>query len=657
MKRYGLLTALLGISSLYAAEDPGFVVTHHEAPQRLLVNGTATTAMQKVRQATPFNLSFDALGQTFSLELEPNDRVLSPESRAALSDEVTLHRGRMKGKAGSWARIVMADGTPQGLIWDGSEMYALEAQGDNAVRSDHPVIYRLADTYVTPGTMSCGASMKVGSASAMYTKLVGELVAAQAVGPGATSELELSTIADFEFFERHGPLADTAIAIRLNNVDGIFSEQLGVQLTVDTVEVHSVPNDPFTDTHDAGHLLDELADYRFNSQVHSSRGLTYLYTGRNLDGSTVGIAFVNALCSRRFGAGLSEGSHGPTFDSLIAAHEIGHNFGAPHDAEEGSACEAETDHFLMAPSVNGSDQFSQCSIAQIQPRIASAACITELPTVDMSISSTDGGSTVMLGNDAAVTFDISNVGTLEATNVEAEIELPDSVAFVSAESSVGTCTSGAGTVNCELGTVAGGSNRSVTVIATAISVGDAPFSASVFADADDNADNDATVATLTIVEAVDLSVNTLPAAQVGLNQGTTIRAGLDNRSTLNATGVELSISLGQGLRADSASWSLGSCTVAAQRIDCETDNFAAQGSATVDFAVAGTATGAQTYTVTMTSAEVDANTADNSRNGTVTVNAATSDASSGGGGGGSAGPLFLWLLAFAAIRTTPRRRY
>jgi hypothetical protein len=195
------------------------------------------------------------------------------------------------------------------------------------------------------------------------------------------------------------------------------------------------------------------------------------------------------------------------------------------------------------------------------------------------------------------------------------------------------------------------------VTATATSVGDAPFSASVVADADDNPDNDSTVANLTIVEPVDLSVNTLPATQVGLNRSTTIRAGMDNRSALNATGIELSISLGQGLRADSASWSLGSCTVAAQRIDCETDNFAAQGSATVDFAITGTATGAQTYTVSMTSAEVDANTADNSRNGTVTVNAATSDASSGGGGGGSASPLFLWLLTFAAIRPTPRRRY
>jgi uncharacterized repeat protein (TIGR01451 family) len=668
MKRYGLLAALLSISSSHAVEDPGFVVTYFDALQRLTLDGTAPTGQQKLRPASPFTLTFDALGQTFSLELEPNDSVLSRESREALSDEATLHRGRVTGKVGSWARIVMADGVPRGLIWDGEQMFAVEAPGDSAVRSPSPVIYRLADTYVTPGTMSCGASVAAGSASAMYSKLVGELAVARASAPGATSEIHLSAIGDFQFSQLHGPTANVAIATRLNNVDGIFSEQLGVQITVETVEVHSDADDPFTETLDSNALLDELSDYRFNTPLHRNNGLTHLYTGRNLDGTTVGIAFLNALCSPRFGAGLTEGRSGTAFDSLITAHEIGHNFGAPHDAEEDSACEAEPDTFLMAPSVNGSDQFSQCSMAQIQPRIANAACITALPTVDMTVSSAGSGSPVHLGNNVTVTFDVSNLGTVAATNVMVEVGLPEKVAFVSVESSVGSCSSGAGNVNCQLGTIEGGSNRTVTVTATTLETGEAPFNAWVFADVDNNAGNDEVAVPLTIIEVVDLVVNTLPITQVGVNQSTSISADLDNLSTLNATGVELSISFGQGLRADSATWSLGSCIVSAQRIDCESDNFAAQGSATVDFAVTGTAAGVQSYTVALSSTEEDANTADNSRNGTVTVTAATSDASSGGGGGGgSAGPLFLWLLTFAAIlariaqvtapRATSRHRY
>jgi uncharacterized repeat protein (TIGR01451 family) len=286
----------------------------------------------------------------------------------------------------------------------------------------------------------------------------------------------------------------------------------------------------------------------------------------------------------------------------------------------------------------------------------------------MTVSSAGSGSPVRLGDDVTVTFDVRNLGTLAATNVMVEVGLPEKVAFVSVESSAGTCSSGAGSVNCQLGTIDGGSNRTVTVTATTVETGEAPFNARVFADVDNNAGNDEVAVPLTIIEVVDLVVNTLPITQVGLDQSTSISAGMDNLSTLNATGVELAISLGQGLRADSAAWSLGSCTVAAQRIDCESDNFAAQGSATVDFAVTGTAAGARSYTVTLSSTEEDANTADNSRNGTVTVNAATSGADSGGGGGGgSASPLFLWLLIFAASlariaqgtapRATSRHRY
>ena len=63
----------------------------------------------------------------------------------------------------------------------------------------------------------------------------------------------------------------------------------------------------------------------------------------------MGVAYSSALCSTRFGAGLSEGNAGAMFDSLVAAHEIGHNFGAPHDGKAGSACESEMGDFIMAP--------------------------------------------------------------------------------------------------------------------------------------------------------------------------------------------------------------------------------------------------------------------------------------------------------------------
>ncbi|MDU0355981.1 M12 family metallo-peptidase [Paraglaciecola aquimarina] len=105
------------------------------------------------------------------------------------------------------------------------------------------------------------------------------------------------------------------------------------------------------------------------AQSIGNEGVTHLFTGKRLDGSTVGIAFVNAICSS-YGVGLSRNYGSQT--ALIVAHEIGHNFGAPHDAESGSACSSTNNSFLMNPYINNSDQFSACSLSRIEQSIAYA---------------------------------------------------------------------------------------------------------------------------------------------------------------------------------------------------------------------------------------------------------------------------------------------
>src|SRR5690606_3275143 len=107
-----------------------------------------------------------------------------------------------------------------------------------------------------------------------------------------------------------------------------------------------------------GDLLKEVSGYRSRTARQRAQGLTHLYTGRKLDGNTVGIAYTNTLCEASWAAGLSQSGANVTFDSLVAAHEIGHNFGAPHDGVSGSACAAEQGGYLMSTSINGNDQFS-----------------------------------------------------------------------------------------------------------------------------------------------------------------------------------------------------------------------------------------------------------------------------------------------------------
>ena len=637
-------------SALFAAESNNVILSHYEPLQRLSIQSAGNTSdgsMQKIQRAAPIELSFDALGQSFVLQLEPNEHLLSTARHDALPDGVGIFRGNLAGRPDSWARIVVFDGVPRGLVWDGAELFAIEAPGDSLVDSSSPVIYRLADVLIPPGTMTCSAGAAVGNGALAFEKLSGELSTIVAQSAGAVSEITMGAIGDFEFTNAKGGDANAAAAIttRLNNVDGIFSEQVGVQINVKTLETFSDPSDPFTDTGDVSTLLDELSVYRAATPAQNSQGLTHLYTGRNLDTSTVGVAWKGALCNDFFGTGLSEGRSSLTIDTLIAAHEIGHNFGADHDGQPGSSCESEPETFIMAPSVNGNDQFSACSIAVMEAQAAAASCVTALPAVDISIALDNPVSRVLLGANTVLTYDLTNNGTLPATNVAADITLPGNLSLDSVAASAGSCTSGAGTVNCLIGDVPGVSSRSVTIMTTPISVGTGTLSATVTSDVDERPNNNQESIQLTVDPAVNLVVNAPAASSVLIDESIMVNAALENQSILGATGVTLSVSISGGLQANNATWSIGTCAVTAQQVDCQAANFAAQSSTTLSISLTGITTGSKNYTVTLASNEADANLANNSATGTIRVNSPKGKDE----GGGATGPMFLWLLLSIAI--------
>ena len=648
-----LVAAVSGLlSTVTAAQPGGATVSHFESLQRLSMQSADASTGQKPRGTGPVSLKFDALGQTFDIQLEPNSGLLSPVSRAALPQGVEIYRGRLAGNPGSWARIVVFEGMPRGLFWDGEQMYAIEAPGDSIVETTSPVVFRLADTFIEPGTMSCGSESLSGNGATLYGKLVGELDAIVAQAPGAVSEIRIGAVGDFEFTSAMGDdvAAAAAIVARINNVDGIYSQEIGVQISLPLIETFSDAADPFSDESNAGSLLSELLTYRQNTPAQNSLGLTHLYTGRDLDGSTVGVAFDNVLCRTDAGAGLSEGNSSVTFDSLVAAHEIGHNFGAPHDGEEGGVCESEPLDFIMAPVLNGSTQFSQCSIAIMQANAAQAPCISTLLTVDMSVALNGMPASVLLSNSPELTVDLSNKGASEATNVSVDITLPNTVTFVSATASSGSCSSGAGSVNCTLGDVPGLSARTVTLTTTATAVGVGSFDATVTSDFDERAGNNQDSVQLNVDPAVDLLINSPSSATINLNQSTTINALLENLSVLDATNVNLSITLNNGLRADSASWTIGTCTVTDQQVDCQAGSFAGQSSSTLNVGVTGLSTGVRGYIVSLSSSEVDADNANNDFNGRITVVDPEDE------GGGAVGVPILLLLSLTIIMARRRKK-
>ena len=658
MKNLSLILAVLLLSAapaVHAVGGSSVVVTYSETLEDVSLSA-AEPRDRGADAASETTLVFNALGQRFEVALQPNDRLLAGAPGRAR--DLGIYRGRLVDKSGSWVRITIADGVPTGLIWDGTEMLAIDASMPGIKGQRSASIYRLKDTYVEAGTMSCGVGRgapKETTLATAYAAVVGELETVISQAPGAVEELKIGLVGDYEFTNFVGiNNADAEIYTRMNIVDGIFSSQLGVQIRVEVIDTFNTPDDPFT-TAVPGELLLELADYRFATASQRSQGLTFMFTGRNLDGSTAGIAFLDELCNPSFGVGLSEAVRNPVTDSLIAAHEIGHNFGAEHDGEAGSVCASVAGDFLMAPSVNGSDQFSSCSIDTMRPNADAAFCINPLAQTDVAIAVTNTPPDLLLGASTDLIFNVSNAGSGNATNVEATFALPTNLSLNSAASTVGSCISGGGQVDCTIGTLPGSGSASVALAVTASSVGSDTLDASVVADGDANLNDNSQSVPIVVNPATDLRIVNAASRSAVVDSAVAISPRIENVSTLTASNLSLSVSVPVGLRVDSASWPNGTCTVGSGSVTCQLSTLAAGSSASLDLRFTAIATGTQTYTASVSSSEADVNSSDNRVSGTVTVSSGTSTGGGSDSGGGAFGLLWAFLLTIVAVSARLRR--
>jgi hypothetical protein len=327
-------------------------------------------------------LEFTAFGRGFRLQLSSNPRL----ARVAAGSSVQLYTGTLEGVPGSWARISVQDGLPRGLIWDGREMFIVDAAAEGVnLGAAGTVMFKLSDAVLERGVSFTGDTVEAPrDPAAAYGAMVGELRAraqAQALVAGvATESVEISVLGDASYVARYPneTQARDALLTRLNNVDGIFSSQVGVDLHVESVNLADLAGSLSAAT-DSSALLNELGLLRERTPALSGTGLTHLFTGRQLDGDTAGVAYTLALCSRRYSASLTMAHSSAVLDTLITAHEIGHVFGAPHDGMENCAATPQG-QFIMTPSLSTSvTSFSQCSLDEIDEVIDSYACVVDLP--------------------------------------------------------------------------------------------------------------------------------------------------------------------------------------------------------------------------------------------------------------------------------------
>jgi hypothetical protein len=186
----------------------------------------------------------------------------------------------------------------------------------------------------------------------------------------------ISTDADKEWYAKFGDNSNVEIAAIINAAEAIYDKYLGIRFGIVRQHVYTGES-PYVET-DPSKLLASFAKNPENVANLSFSPLTFdedvdlkhLFTGKDLDGQTVGLSYVSAVCWAPASAyGLSQ-AMGRDLTVGIFAHEVGHSLGAQHDtADFGS---------VMSPIVNTNGYFSLTSMSQINKHLAvMGKCVQE----------------------------------------------------------------------------------------------------------------------------------------------------------------------------------------------------------------------------------------------------------------------------------------
>jgi hypothetical protein len=145
---------------------------------------------------------------------------------------------------------------------------------------------------------------------------------------------QIACDADYEYYLDYG--ASTAnVEARINAVINAMNAQYerDVDITHQVTSIivrTSAQQDPYTST-DAVTLLNQVRNQWNANHAGIQRDVVQMFTGTNLNGSTIGIAWIGSICTS-YGYGVVQSDFNSSFACVtdLSAHELGHGWGAEH---------------------------------------------------------------------------------------------------------------------------------------------------------------------------------------------------------------------------------------------------------------------------------------------------------------------------------------
>ncbi len=156
----------------------------------------------------------------------------------------------------------------------------------------------------------------------------------------------------------------------LNNVEGLYT-QWGIDFVVVFEHDWATSNDPFSNTN-ADDILNELGSWWNTHDTHIKRDICILYSGKDMDSSVVGKAWIGGFVGTPYmivqsndwttntwicGNTNLPNNYSTAAFTFLVGHELGHLFNCQHDAQGAP--------YIMAPLLGSANTWSPASISSI----------------------------------------------------------------------------------------------------------------------------------------------------------------------------------------------------------------------------------------------------------------------------------------------------
>ncbi|MBX3376643.1 MAG: hypothetical protein KF678_06535 [Phycisphaeraceae bacterium] len=337
-------------------------------------------SLPQSQPAEPFEVSIHLEGAPRTIRLEPfsirgpHFRLLVQREDGSLhpqpaGPEVT-YRGRVVGDESSIVAATLTDRGLTGIVRRGRDQptWSVQPLADVVPGADRRMHVVLSERDVVGGPWRCG--VPDGPKAPSGRPVTG--------GPDAFLVCQLSVDADYEYYLANGssvPNTTADISAVVNGMGAIYQADANVTFELGTVVVRQSASQPYTST-SANTLLTQFVNEWVANQSGTVRDLAHLFTGKDLDGSTIGLAYVGVVCNSSFGYGLSQSRFTTNFANRVGvtAHEVGHNFAENHCDSTCSPCR------IMCATIGGCSGVSSlgCSASTLATYAAGRPCLSPL---------------------------------------------------------------------------------------------------------------------------------------------------------------------------------------------------------------------------------------------------------------------------------------